>query len=191
MSVAKIEQLRSKIISKSPISIIKDSVELNDLIVQISPEDILSFFTFLKNDSELQFNLLVDITAIDWLDKRSERFELVYAFLSLKNLHRVRVKVAVSESAPKVKTITSLWNGANYLESEVYDMYGILFDGHPDLRRILMYEEFQGFPLRKDYPVQGKQPRIPLRSSEVRNTALDMKRPHLVAINKRQKNSEI
>jgi NADH:ubiquinone oxidoreductase subunit C len=73
------------------------------------------------------------------------------------------------------------------MEREAWDMYGVTFKGHPDQRRILMYDEFEGHPLRKDYPVQGKQPRIPLRSPEVRNTAVDMARPNLVSINRRAK----
>jgi NADH-quinone oxidoreductase subunit C len=116
------------------------------------------------------------------MDLRDERFEVVYQLLSLSKLWRVTIKVAVSESNPEVDSVVSLWAGANFLEREVWDMFGIRFTGHPDLRRILMYEEFVGHPLRKDYPVQGKQPRIPLRAPEVENTARSMSRPDLVTI---------
>jgi NADH-quinone oxidoreductase subunit C len=107
---------------------------------------------------------------------------VVYQLLSISKVWRVTVKVPVSESNPEVSSVVSLWAGASFLEREVWDMFGIKFTGHPDLRRILMYEEFVGHPLRKDYPVQGKQPRIPLRAPEVENTARRMSRPDLVTI---------
>jgi len=110
---------------------------------------------------------------------------VVYQLLSIPNRSRLTIKVPVSEDSPEVASATSLWSGASFLEREVWDMFGIRFSGHPDLRRILMYEEFVGHPLRKDYPVQGKQPRIPLRGPEVENTARRMIRPDLVTIRPR------
>ncbi|MCL4144706.1 UNVERIFIED_CONTAM: hypothetical protein GTU68_041324 [Idotea baltica] len=102
---------------------------------------------------------------------------------------RLRIKLAVPEVAPgedlEVASVSDIWPGANFMESEVYDMYGIKFKGHPNLRRILMYDEFKGYPLRKDYPLQGKQPRVKLIAPEVHNTAKDMNRPNLIKINKR------
>jgi NADH-quinone oxidoreductase subunit C len=129
--------------------------------------------------------MLVDVTAVDWMDAKEHRFEVVYQLLSVAKRHRVTIKVPVSEDQPEVPTATALWHGANFLEREVWDMFGIRFAGHPDLRRILMYEEFIGHPLRKDYPVQGKQPRIPLRHAEVENTARRMLRSDLVTIRPR------
>jgi NADH-quinone oxidoreductase subunit C len=135
--------------------------------------------------------MLVDVTAVDWLDAREQRFELVYQLLSLSKKHRVTVRVPVSEDAPEVESATRLWSGANFMEREVWDMFGIRFRGHPGLRRILLYDEFVGHPLRKDYPVQGKQPRIPLRKPEVENTARNMRRPDLVSIrSKRGRDAE-
>jgi NADH-quinone oxidoreductase subunit C len=114
---------------------------------------------FLRDDSDLKFNFLMDVTAVDhW--KRKPRFEVVYHFLSLERRHRLRVKVPVGEPDPEVDTLTHLWKGANWYEREVFDMFGIQFKGHPDLRRILMYPEFEGHPLRKDYPIQRRQPLI-------------------------------
>jgi NADH-quinone oxidoreductase subunit C len=153
--------------------------------VRVPVTELLNLCKILKLDSDLAMNFLVDITATDWMDAREERFELVYHFLSVRTLHRLRVKVLIAEEAAHAPSITSLWSGANFLEREVWDMYGIRFDGHPDLKRILMYEEFKGHPLRKDYPVQGKQPRIQLRHPEVENTARHMKRPELYSIRKR------
>ena len=153
--------------------------------VRVSVTELLNLCKIIKIDSDLAMNFLVDITATDWMDARDERFELVYHFLSVRTLHRFRVKVWIAEDTPHAPSITSLWSGADFLEREVWDMYGIRFDGHPDLKRILMYEEFKGYPLRKDYPVQGKQPRIQLRHPEVENTARQMKRPELYSIRRR------
>jgi len=162
---------------------VQDSViELGDLVVTVAPEDLTKVLTTCKNSPSLAFNLLSDITAVDWMDHRDDRFEVVYQLLSISKLWRLTVKVAVSESKPEIPSVVSLWSGANFLEREVWDMFGIRFQGHPDLRRILMYEEFVGHPLRKDYPLQGKQPRIPLRAPEVENTARNMTRPDLVTI---------
>ncbi|MBX7137090.1 MAG: NADH-quinone oxidoreductase subunit C [Oligoflexia bacterium] len=160
-------------------------LDRGDVVVRVKPEGLVDFFRLLKLDSELCFDMLLDVTAVDWMDQAEARFELVYHVLSTAKLHRLRVKVWVQESKPEIESLCPLWSGANFMEREVWDMYGIKFHGHPDLRRILMYEEFVGHPLRKDYPVQGKQPRVPLRHPEVENTARLMKRPALVQINKR------
>ena len=157
------------------------SIEFGDLIARVPREKLLALLEVLR-DSKLQFSMLLDVTAVDWMDLREDRFELVYQLLSLTNTTRITVKVPVSESSVEVDSVTSLFRSANFLEREVWDMFGITFKGHPNLRRILLYEEFKGHPLRKDYPVQGKQPRIPLRMPEVENTARQMKRADLVAI---------
>lgn len=95
-----------------------------------------------------------------WPGPPSARFAVVYHFLSLPLKHRLRVEVLVSEESPELASLTPLWGAANWLEREVWDMFGIRFQGHPDLKRILMYEEFEGHPLRKDYPVKKRQPLI-------------------------------
>ena len=121
---------------------------------------------FLKETPELDFNFLMDLTAVDYLFYAGEkalkayRFEVVYHFFSLKFNHRVRLKVLVDEKNPEVDTLCDLWASANWYEREVWDMFGIRFKGHPHLKRILMYEEFQGHALRKDYPVNKRQPLI-------------------------------
>jgi len=124
----------------------------------IKKEGILPVLSFLKNYG---FELLLDITAVDYLGKKP-RFEVVYHLLSFKEKRRIRVKADVDEDKPEVITVTSLWKNADWLEREVWDMYGIIFEGHPNLKRILMYEEFKGHPLRKDYPFRKRQPRIGL-----------------------------
>jgi NADH-quinone oxidoreductase subunit C len=151
----------------------------------------VSAFNKLRNDPGLQFDMLVDVTAVDWVDQRPERFEVVYHLMNTDTFQRLRVKVPVSEDRPEVASMSGIWLSALFLEREVWDMMGIKFIGHPDLRRILMYDEFIGHPLRKDYPLQAKQPRIPLRAPEVENTARKMQRPALVQINrKRERFSE-
>ena len=118
------------------------------------------FFKFLRDEPELAFNFLMDITAVDYMSKKSERFEVVYHFYSQKHNDRLRVKIPVSIDDCIAETITPLWKTANWYEREIWDMYGIKFRNHPDLKRILMYEEFKGHPLRKDYPVNKRQPLI-------------------------------
>lgn len=150
----------------------------------VKPKDFLSVFKKLKDDDKFRFNMLIDITAVDWLDKREPRFEVVYQLLSLTHLHRLQIKVPVGEENPEIDSLRPLYSAANFLEREVFDMYGIRFRGHGDLRRILMYDEFVGHPLRKDYPLRGKQPRVPLRIPELRNTSQDMYKDELVALPK-------
>jgi NADH-quinone oxidoreductase subunit C len=162
--------------------VIAVKVELGDVVAQVAKEGMLEFFTQLKTHVDLRCNLLLSVTAVDWLDARDDRFEVVYHLRSLVTGAFVRVKLAVSEDEPVVTSVGSLWHSALFMEREVWDMFGIEFQGHPDLRRVLMYEEFKGHPLRKDYPVQGKQPRIALRAPEVRNTAMDMQRGSLMKI---------
>ena len=104
------------------------------------------------------FDLLVDVTCVDYLNYRdaANRFGLVYLLANTKTNDRLVVRTFVDEPDPTVPSVTDLWAGANWMEREVYDMFGIVFAGHPDLRRILMPEEFTAFPLRKDYPMQGR-----------------------------------
>ncbi|HEY2930624.1 MAG TPA: NADH-quinone oxidoreductase subunit C [Acidobacteriota bacterium] len=120
---------------------------------------IVEIARFIRDHPELQYNFLIDLTAVDY-PRRSPRFEVVYHFLSLPFKHRVRLKVPVEEKNAEVPSLVSLWDGANWFEREVWDMFGIRFQGHPDLRRILLYEGFEGHPLRKDYPINRRQPLI-------------------------------
>jgi NADH-quinone oxidoreductase subunit C len=117
-----------------------------------------------RDDADLGFDVLMDLTAVDYLkypDREfGPRFEVVYHLYSLSHNHRVRLKVRVEEDDARVPSATGLWPIANWFEREVWDMFGIRFDDHPDLRRLLMYEEFHGHPLRKDYPVNKRQPLI-------------------------------
>ena len=137
-----------------------------DETLVIRPGALPAVAKFLKETPELDFNFLMDLTAVDYLFfaggriQKEFRFEVVYHFYSLKHNHRIRIKVPVDEKTPEVGTLTNLWPGANWYEREVWDMFGIQFKGHPNLKRILMYEEFQGHALRKDYPFNKRQPLI-------------------------------
>jgi len=180
--VVSVEQLKESLARVCGASVIESVVERGDLIVTVQAAAIAAVLKSCKEDPELAFEMLVDLTAVDWLDSRSNRFEVVYQLLSISKKQRLTIKVPLSEDKPEIASATGLWNGANFLEREVWDMFGIRFVGHPDLRRILMYDEFVGHPLRKDYPVQGKQPRVQLRSPEFENTARRMQRADLVTI---------
>ena len=138
----------------------------------ISRDKLLATVLFLRKDP-LNLDFLTDITAVDYLGRKEPRFEVVYHFYSLLTKFRLRVKVPIPEENPVVDSLTALWKAANWLEREVWDMYGIRFAGHPDLRRILLYEQFQGHPLRKDYPVNQCQPLVSLR--EVEGTFVDQR----------------
>jgi NADH-quinone oxidoreductase subunit C len=107
----------------------------------------------LRDAPDAAFDLCSDVTASDW-PVRAERFDVVYCLYSTRHRHRVRVKVRAAEDEP-VPSVTDIWPAANWLEREVYDMFGVNFVGHPDRRRILMPEEWQGHPQRKDYPLEG------------------------------------
>jgi NADH-quinone oxidoreductase subunit C len=117
-----------------------------------------------RDEPDLAFDMLSDLTAVDFLKfpgrEDGPRFEVVYHLYSLRHNHRVRVKVKVDEDDAVVPTAVEVWPIANWLEREVWDMFGVRFEGHPDPRRLLMYEEFVGHPLRKDYPINRRQPLI-------------------------------
>lgn len=172
--------------SKLSSQILTSELSLGDVVINVKQEHLHDFLKILKIDSQLKFNIFLSVTCVDWMDKKDERFEIVYHLLSTSNNIRVRIKSFIPESKPEVESACDLWSGANFMEREVFDMYGIKFRNHPNLRRILMYEEFVGHPLRKDYPLQGKQPRIKLRYPEVTNTARSMSRPELVKIGNRK-----
>jgi len=142
-----------------------------DDVLLLDRSGLRASFLVLKTDTQLGYDFLSDITAVDYWQKKEPRFEVVYQILSVMNHQRLRIRVPVPESDPTVESLTPLWRGANFLEREVWDLFGIRFIDHPDLRRILLYDEFQGFPLRKDYPVNLWQPRVPER--EVTGTFVD------------------
>jgi NADH-quinone oxidoreductase subunit C len=125
----------------------------SELTVHAKTADIVKVATFLKTDAACQFICIVDVTAIDW-PGREQRFDVVYHFLSPRLNQRVRVKIMTDEETP-VPSLIGLFRGADWFERETYDLYGVLFTGHPDMRRILTDYGFEGHPLRKDFPLSG------------------------------------
>ena len=132
-----------------------DRAELayDELTLTAQPVNLIELMTFLRDDAKCQFVSFIDICGVDW-PGRVERFDVVYHLLSPRQNFRIRVKVMTSEDAP-VPSLTPVYPGADWFEREAYDLYGILFTGHPDLRRILTDYGFEGHPLRKDFPLTG------------------------------------
>ncbi len=163
-------------------AVVSTSQFRGDETLVVKSEQIASVLQKLRDDSDLAMDFLVDLTALDRfgldLKEGEARFEVVYHLRSMKSGARLRIKAPLQDiptadggldplSAPEIDTVTHLWAGANWYEREVYDMFGIHFKGHPDQRRILMYEEFIGYPLRKDYPKEKRQPLVRRDGSEV------------------------
>ncbi len=154
MSVV-LDRLRTRF----PSEVASTHSDFGDDTALIRRERIVEILTFLRDDPELLFDFAMDLTAVDYLGE-SPRFEVVYHLYSLEKRHRVRIKVRLHEEDPVIDSAVAVWPGINWYEREAYDMYGVVFRGHPNLRRILMYEEFVGHPLRKDYPKAKRQPTI-------------------------------
>lgn len=129
------------------------------IVCETEPSQLFAIAVQLKG---FGFDLFLDVTAVDW-PNHELRFEVVHHFYSTAHKLRVRIKTRVPESLPNVPTLRTLYGSAGYMERECFDMYGIVFDGNDDLRRILLYEGFEGHPLRKDYPKQLEQPLVPYR----------------------------
>ena len=144
-----------------------------DEIAWVKRDQLVAVATWLRNDPSMLFDYPIFVTAIDRVDWRplgvppsthwtedKPRFEVCYQLRSTKHRYRIRLKVAVPEQDARCPSLATLWAGFNWQERETFDMYGIRFEGHPDLRRIYLYEEFVGYPLRKDYPKDKRQPLV-------------------------------
>jgi NADH-quinone oxidoreductase subunit C len=153
MDSAALDDLRETIALRQQAAVLAAEVGRGELTVTIAPATIADFVGWLRSDPNCRFTTLIDITAIDW-PGREKRFDIVYHFLSMHLNQRVRVRAEVRE-AEIVPSIVEEFPSANWYEREVFDMYGILFSGHPDLRRILTDYGFRGHPLRKDFPTTG------------------------------------
>ncbi|HMK60332.1 MAG TPA: NADH-quinone oxidoreductase subunit C [Dissulfurispiraceae bacterium] len=123
--------------------------------VTINKAKLLDIMKFLKNSPELNFDYLVDLCGVDYLGRKNDRFEVVYNLRSMNHNHFIRVKAVVPENDSTISSVVDIWAGANWHERECFDMFGISFMGHPDLRRVLMPEDWEGYPLRKDYPLKS------------------------------------
>jgi NADH-quinone oxidoreductase subunit C len=147
-------------------AIVETHSRLGDDTAVIAPARWKEVARFLREDPAMSFDMFVDLCGVDFPD-REPRFEVVVHLYSIARRHRVRIKARIGDSEGDdavVDTLVDLWPGASWFEREAFDMFGITFRGHPDLRRILMYPEFEGYPLRKDYPADRTQPLVPYRT---------------------------
>jgi NADH-quinone oxidoreductase subunit C len=149
----KLEAIGQAIASDLADAVVASSIAHGELTVTVRVDDIVRVAKFLRDDPRCEFRSIIDVTAVDW-PSREKRFDVVYHFLSPTKNTRVRVKIEVDEATP-VSSIISVFPGANWYEREVYDLYGVLFTGHPDMRRLLTDYGFEGHPLRKDFPLTG------------------------------------
>ncbi|OOY17718.1 NADH-quinone oxidoreductase subunit C [Thioclava sediminum] len=148
-----LRELAGHIELKRPDDVVSTEIAFNELTVTITAQSVPGFTEFLRDDPNCRFTNLVDITAIDW-PERPQRFDVVWHYLSMYRNQRIRIKAAVREE-DMVPSITKLHPCADWFEREIFDMFGILFSGHPDLRRLLTDYGFRGHPLRKDFPTTG------------------------------------
>ena len=149
-----LEKILERIKQSFPESILEVATFRGETTLHLRAEDILAVCRFLHDDPELAFDYLVDLCGVDYYP-REPRFQVVYHVGSMKTKARIRLKVSLPGESPRVSSVFSVWKAADWLEREAFDMYGINFDGHPDLRRILLTPEWEGYPLRKDYPLRG------------------------------------
>jgi NADH-quinone oxidoreductase subunit C len=148
-----LKELGTHIELKRPDCVLAWDVSEGELNIDVAPSNIAGFVEFLKTDNTCKFSSLVDITGVDY-PQRPKRFDVVYHLLSMYQNHRIRLRVSIREE-DMVPSIIEVHPSANWFEREVFDMFGILFSGHPDLRRILTDYGFRGYPLRKDFPTTG------------------------------------
>lgn len=144
-----------------PADVLETSAPFGDPVALVRPASLLEIMTFLKAGPR-GFTMLLDLTCVDYPD-RPERFEMVYHVFALEGCRRLRLKASLPAADPSIASLSGLWKNADWLEREVYDMFGVRFEGHPNLQRLFMYDGFEGHPLRKDYPLRRRQPRLPMR----------------------------
>jgi NADH-quinone oxidoreductase subunit C len=158
-AITGIEQLKDRpevaaLLSSNPAAVTGAKFDRNELTIWLDRIALRDVCLILKNDSQLQYNSLADVTCVDWYP-REPRFEVVYQLFSISNKKYLRLKVKLQGEDPNIDSLTAIWPGANFFEREVFDLFGVRFDQHPNLTRIMMPEDWEGHPLRKDYPVEG------------------------------------
>lgn len=147
-----------------PDDILEVSKQFGDDVLIFNKSALLPIMQFLK-DEPYTYSMLLDLTCVDYPND-PQRFEMVYHVFALSHKLRLRLKARVGMDDLNITSLTGLWKNANWLEREIFDMFGIQFTDHPYLRRLFMYDEFEGHPLRKDYPLRKQQPRIPMRNKD-------------------------
>ncbi|MEO2054452.1 MAG: NADH-quinone oxidoreductase subunit C [Nitrospira sp.] len=144
-----------KIKEQYPDAFLSSKIDFGELTITLKREGLLEVCRYLHDEPSLDFDFISDICSVDFPNE-SPRFEMIYQFYSIDKNRRIRVKARVPEEDCLIDSVVEIWKGANFMEREVYDMMGIRFNNHPDLRRILMTEDYsEGYPLRKDFPVEG------------------------------------
>ncbi len=151
-------EIVEKIKERFPEEIVEVIESKDRFSVVVKRGRIFDICKFLHDDPSLSFDHLQDLTAVDYLKKKEPRFEVIYNLYSIRYRNKIRLKAQVPEDDPSIRSVVPIWAGANWHERECFDMFGIVFKGHPDLRRILLPEDWEGHPLRKDYPLKGPEP---------------------------------
>lgn len=157
--ITDIEQVKThpavaRLLAWNPESITGIKFDRDEMTIYVDRANLREACALLRDDADCAFNFLSDVTCVDWFPAEP-RFEVIYHLLSIAKKERVRLKVRLDSASPAVESVTSVWPAANFFEREVFDLFGIRFTGHPYLRRLLMPENWEGHPLRKDYPVEG------------------------------------
>ncbi|MBI4689679.1 MAG: NADH-quinone oxidoreductase subunit C [Nitrospirae bacterium] len=150
-------QIAEKIKERFPEEVLDVKEFRGQVSATLKKDRILEICRYLHDEPELYFDYLIDVCGVDCLGKKEKRFEVVYHLYSIKHRHAIRLKAEVEEKDASIDSVMPVWVGVNWHERECFDMYGIIFKGHPDLRRILLPEDWEGYPLRKDYPVMGPE----------------------------------
>ena len=158
-AITDLEQLKghpaiARLLAVNSVAVEGAKFDRDETTITVAPSSIREACSLLRDDPNCPFNFLSDVTCVDWYPQEP-RFEVVYHLLSIANKERVRLKARLPDSSPALESVTSVWPAANFFEREVFDLFGIRFNGHPYLRRILMPEDWDGHPLRKNYPVEG------------------------------------
>ena len=156
-------EVLARLLRGVPGAVLATHAERGDLTAIVDSTRLLEALRFLQSDPATAFDMLIDLTAVDYQgypERSGPRFEVVYHLYSLERNARLRIRTGAGGESPEVDSVIPLWPAANWMEREVWDLYGIRFRGHPDLRRILLYDEFEGHPLRKDYPKERRQPLV-------------------------------
>jgi NADH-quinone oxidoreductase subunit C len=152
------EEIIEKVKASQGEDILEAVVTLGDAVIHIAPESLPKVAKFLKEDPDLDFDYMSHITGVDYLEQdREPRFEAVYEIHSMEHNHTIRIRVGLPEDEPSVPTVCDIWKGAMYPEQELFDMFGFNVAGHPKLERLIMPEDWEGHPLRKDYPLMTEE----------------------------------
>ncbi len=148
-----------RLLFEMPDVVLETHAHLGDATAVVDCDQLNQVLRFLREDPDLAFEMLMDLTCVDYLG-REPRFEMVYHLFSVAKRHRVRIKARVSEQSAEIDSVVEIYPSANWMEREVWDLYGVRFRNHPELRRLMLYEEFVGHPLRKDYEKEKRQPLV-------------------------------